>query len=60
LSELQSVYEVILGRTLDKRNFRKKILSLNLLEATGKMDTGGAHRPAQLFRFKKRRAVFVS
>ena len=58
LSELQSVYEVILGRTLDKRNFRKKILALNLLESTGKLDSGGAHRPAELFRFKKRKMVF--
>ncbi|MEQ8224791.1 MAG: NUDIX domain-containing protein, partial [Candidatus Eremiobacterota bacterium] len=34
LSELQRVYEVILDKTLDKRNFRKKILSLNILEDT--------------------------
>jgi len=53
LSDLQSVYEIILGRTLDKRNFRKKILSSGLIEATEKYSTG-AHRPAQLFRWKKR------
>ncbi|MBV9865145.1 MAG: NUDIX domain-containing protein [Abitibacteriaceae bacterium] len=60
LSDLQKVYEVILGTPLDKRNFRKKILSLNLVEATGKMDTGGAHRPAQLYRFKKRKMIVFS
>ena len=56
LSELQRVYEIILGRALDKRNFRKRVLALGLVEATDKFSTGGAHRPAQLFRWKKRRA----
>ena len=55
LSELQRVYEIILGRALDKRNFRKRVLALGLVEATDKF-AGGAHRPAQLFRWKKRRA----
>ena len=55
LSELQRVYEIILGRPLDKRNFRKRVLALGLVEETGKF-SGGAHRPAQLFRWKKRRA----
>ncbi len=55
LSELQRVYEIILGRALDKRNFRKRVLALGLVEATDKY-SGGAHRPAQLFRWKKRRA----
>ena len=58
LSELQNVYEIILGKRLDKRNFRKKMLSLNLLEATRQVDASGAHRPAQLFRFKKRKMIF--
>src|SRR5690349_2017517 len=39
LSDLQRVYEAILGRTLDKRNFRKKILSLGLVAPTDKQDT---------------------
>ena len=56
LSELQRVYEIILGRALDKRNFRKRVLALGLVEATGKF-SGGAHRPAQLFRWKKRKAT---
>lgn len=50
LSELQRVYEIILDRSLDKRNFRKRLDSLALVEATGQMTSGGAHRPAQLFR----------
>ena len=53
LSELQRVYETILGRALDKRNFRKRVVALGLVEATGKFSSG-AHRPAQLFRWKKR------
>jgi 8-oxo-dGTP diphosphatase len=51
LSELQAAYEAILGRELDKRNFRKKFLSLNLIEATGEMRKEGAHRPAMLYMF---------
>jgi 8-oxo-dGTP diphosphatase len=57
LTELQQVYEIILGRPLDKRNFRKRMLSLGLLEATSQVDRSGAHRPAQLYRFKKRKMV---
>lgn len=57
LSELQAVYEAVLGRGLDKRNFRKRALALGLLEPTGDRDTGGAHRPASLYRFRERRVV---
>lgn len=59
LSELQSVYEVILDRALDKRNFRKKVLSLGLMRSTGKKRRGDANRPAELFVFKKRIPEFV-
>jgi len=48
---LQSAYEAIFGREFDKRNFRKKFLSLGLIEATNEMHAGGAHRPARLYRF---------
>lgn len=58
LSDLQKMYEVILGHQLDKRNFRKRMLSLGLLEPTGEKDLVGAHRPAQLYQFKKREVVF--
>lgn len=51
LSELQSAYEAILGRPLDKRNFRKKFLGLNLIHETDEMKREGAHRPARLFKF---------
>jgi ADP-ribose pyrophosphatase YjhB (NUDIX family) len=50
-SELQSLYEVILGRALDKRNFRKKYLSLGLIEPTAERVSGRRHRPAQLYKF---------
>jgi 8-oxo-dGTP diphosphatase len=51
LRELQSVYEIILHRPLDKRNFRKKILSTGILEDTGEKKMEGTHRPARLYRF---------
>ncbi len=53
LTQLQRMYECILGRTLDKRNFRKKVLSFGLLEATHQKETGVAHRAAQLHRFDR-------
>ncbi len=55
LSELQQCYEIILDRKLDKRNFRKKILSLKLVESTGRRRRGMAHRPAMLYRFRSRK-----
>lgn len=51
LAEVQSAYEAVLGRPLDKRNFRKKFLSLGLIEETDQMRSGGAHRPARLYNF---------
>lgn len=57
LSELQKVYEVILDHGVDKRNFRKKMLSLDLLESTGKKEIEGAHRPAMLYRFNTKNVV---
>lgn len=55
LRELQHLYEVILDRRLDKRNFRKKILSMDILEDTGEVETDVAHRAARLYRFDKRK-----
>jgi 8-oxo-dGTP diphosphatase len=52
LSELQVVYEAILHRKLDKRNFRKKILSTDILEDTDLTKMEGPHRPARLYRFR--------
>ena len=51
LRELQRVYEIILHRRLDKRNFRKRILSTGILEDTGAKKMEGTHRPARLYRF---------
>ena len=59
LSELQSTYEVILGRKLDKRNFRKKLLALGLVTSTKKYRKKGAHRPAELYRFTRRTPTLV-
>ena len=52
LSELQTVYEIILGEQLDKRNFRKRVLSLDRIEKTGELRRNGNHRPASLYRLK--------
>lgn len=54
LSDVQNMYQNILLRAIDKRNFRKKMLSLGLLAKTGNERAGGAHRPAALYRFKTR------
>lgn len=51
LTDLQTVYEVILGKKLDKRNFRKRILDLGLIKSTNKKQKGMAHRPAKLYTF---------
>ena len=55
LSELQNAYEIIFGRKLDKRNFRKKFLSLGLICQTRKILKGARSRPARLFEFKSRK-----
>ena len=54
LTELQRTYEAILGRRLDKRNFRKKILSLGMLKSTGKKRKLGVTRPAETYTFRTR------
>ncbi len=58
LGELQRMYEAILGRPLDRRNFRKKILSLGLLGRVGGVRRG-AHRPAALYSFRRRRPTMI-
>ncbi len=59
LSELQHVYEVIGREKIDKRNFRKRILSLNLIKETGKDKRDGAHRPAKLYRVKNPKRIDI-
>lgn len=53
LTQLQQAYEAVLGRPLDKRNFRKKFLSLDMIEPTHEEHKDGAHRPARLYRFRQ-------
>lgn len=57
LSQLQEAYEIILDRQLDKRNFRKKFLTLGLLKPVNAKFSGGRHRPAQLYSFSSREVV---
>ena len=59
LSELQTMYEIIINDKLDKRNFRKRMLSTGLLQETGEKDLTGAHRPAMLYQFKKMEIAFL-
>ncbi|MEW5747702.1 MAG: NUDIX domain-containing protein [Candidatus Thermoplasmatota archaeon] len=54
LTELQSLYETILGEGLDKRNFRKKMMSMGVLKPTRAYRKGG-HRPAMLYEFRDAR-----
>ena len=55
LSQLQKLYETILERPFDKRNFRKKILDMGLLIETDELEQGVPYRPARLFQFDKKR-----
>lgn len=55
MTELREVYEAILGRPLDKRNFQKKYVDLGLLKATGGTRQAGRQRPARLYSFKSRK-----
>lgn len=53
LPELQSVYEQLLEKELDRRNFRKKFINLGLIEDTGYKTENNTGRPAKLYRFKE-------
>jgi 8-oxo-dGTP diphosphatase len=55
LSQLQRMYEKILDRPLDKRNFRKKVEAMGILVDTGQLQQDVAHRAARLFRFDEER-----
>jgi len=59
LSELQAVYETLLNDELDKRNFRKRILSLDLIEETGEQKRNGKHRPARAYRARRPNRVEI-
>ncbi len=51
LTELQNVYEIILNREIDKRNFRKKIIALDIVRDIGRVQEGVQNRPAALYEF---------
>jgi 8-oxo-dGTP diphosphatase len=51
LTRLQRLYEIVLERTIDKRNFRKKVLAMGILEALDRVEQDVAHRAARLYRF---------
>ena len=54
LTQMQRVYEAILGEQLDKRNFRRRVVSLGIVGETGESVKQGAHRPAMLYEFTSR------
>lgn len=61
MSELQKVYETILGKELVRTNFQRKILSLDILERIEKKYSGGAHRAPYLYRLELKKAeAFLS
>jgi 8-oxo-dGTP diphosphatase len=55
IKQLQKLYEIVLGRTLDNRNFRKKIFAMDVLRELGEMQTGVPHRAARLYKFDERK-----
>ena len=54
LTQLQRVYEKVLDREIDKRNFRKKVMATGLLLETDEVEQDVAHRAARLFRFDEK------
>lgn len=59
LSDLQDLYEAILDTKLDKRNFRKKLLAMDILIDTKKIQQGVAHRPARLYTFDQQKYEYL-
>ena len=55
LPELQKIYEILLEKKLDRRNFRRKFLGLGLIRSTGETIIGGAYRPANLYKFTSKK-----
>jgi 8-oxo-dGTP diphosphatase len=52
MSEIQSVYETILGKSIVRTNFQRKMLGLDILDRIEKKFTGGAHKAPYLYRLK--------
>ncbi len=57
ISELQNIYEVILNKKIDKRNFSKRIISMGLIKPTKDMYKLGSHRPARLYKFSTKELI---
>src|SRR5262245_23054594 len=55
IKQLQKVYEIVLGRKIDNRNFRKKIFGMDVLRELGEVQRGVPHRAARLYRFDLRK-----
>lgn len=60
LTELQKVYEIVLGTSIDVRNFRKKIDKLCIVKETGEKVIRWAHRPAMLYEFVTKKLIEVN
>ncbi|MFH1597853.1 MAG: NUDIX domain-containing protein [Patescibacteria group bacterium] len=60
LAELKETYEIILGKKIDKRNFYKKVKTLKIIRATGRLRRGEANRPAMLYTFITRQPKQIS
>jgi 8-oxo-dGTP diphosphatase len=60
MPELQRVYETIMGKTLDRRNFQKKMLALDILDRLKETKRGGAHKAPFLYRFNQRKHQAVT
>jgi len=59
LTEMQRVYEAILGEVIDKRNFRRRVVGLGIVRETGETEKQGAHRPAMLYEFTRREPMVL-
>ena len=55
IKQLQKLYEIVVGRRIDNRNFRKKIFGMDVLQETGEMQRGVPHRAARLYKFDERK-----
>ncbi len=59
LTDMQRVYEAILGEGMDKRNFRRRMVGLAIVRETGETAKQGAHRPAMLYEFTSREPMVL-
>jgi 8-oxo-dGTP diphosphatase len=57
LAELREVYEIVLGRPLDKGNFRRSVEASGAILPTGRVQAGGSHRPPALYTYDRTRSL---